>query len=173
MSSPPSPYSPPTPEWILEARAEAAIREKEERDRKGTYIRLVIVGLDKFPKNDNLVSFLVTTLRSDMDLDKRYLIAQALNDITENQNLDNSEVRVEIREKLRTDALNMESALYRALNYQRGIPITFFGAMGGIRCDYARTLQKVHKCLQDEAKAEENKISFDVPLITTSYGRGG
>lgn len=164
--SPPSPLSSPspqTPDWVKQQEREEAIRRKrEERERKETYIRLVLVGLDKFPKTDNFVSFLTTTLRSNIDLDKRYSIANALNTIIENKNLDNDEVRAQTRTLLRTNALDMESSLYHALNYQRNLfAITFFGAMGGIRCNYSRTLQTVHKQLQDETNQQANYVSQD------------
>lgn len=54
--SPPSPPTPSTPD--LEAKREAQRRAEEDRERKKIYIKLILVGLNKFPNNEPLIVFL-------------------------------------------------------------------------------------------------------------------
>jgi len=57
MDSPPSPFTPPTPPEVLEARIQEELRKEEERKEKEVYINLVNLLLKKYPSKDNLIAF--------------------------------------------------------------------------------------------------------------------
>lgn len=154
MYSPPSPPSPPTPDWIIRERQEKQRKAREERERKETHIRLNLVNLNKYNGTEKLIALLAEILRSDMDLDKKYKISEAICSRADNQDLDSENSRALVSQHLKEDALNPESSLYHALNFQRSFfGLTFWGEMQAVGCNYARTLQKIHVLLKEEQEA--------------------
>lgn len=150
MYSPPSPPTPPTPDW--EAIREAQRRAEEERQKKEAYIKLVLIGLKDLPQHEGLVTFFSNLLDSNMYINKRYDIAQAINTVIDKYNLKNQIVQSIVIAQFKKDIFNQESALYQALNYQRNGPlaITFFGSMSYVSCNYARSLQTVQAMILQE-----------------------
>ena len=157
MGSPMSPYSyspPSSGGWTPGgdySPPETPPHIRQERERKATFIRLVLLETEAFPADDKFFNVLKVKLGS-LSLKKRYAIAEALNNRLDNEELGELAVRQRVRDAIKKDALNPKSALYKALNMQRGwIPVTWFGSMYGlVGFNYTHTLQRVHAILAND-----------------------
>lgn len=100
-------------------------------------------------------------MNSDISLEKRYRIAEAINPITERLNLSDSIVQSIVINQFKKDLFNQESDLYKALNYQRNGPLamTFFGRMSLISCNYARSLQAAQAMILESQQLENNNTA--------------
>lgn len=152
MMTPPSPPSPPTPDWIREQRWEEERLRREEIERMNLFIKLVVESIKLPPNKERIINFLVSLLQSDLDIDKRYNIAQKINTIkSQHDDL------LTFTTFLKKDILDPSGRLYNALNDQRSaIPITLFGAKHNFSWNYSRSLQKAHQILEREGNKNEN-----------------
>lgn len=145
MSSPPSPMTPPTPPEVYLARIEAERRRKAEVEKKELFISLTVNILKPFTSDQFMSSLSYIINNNSIDLEKRFKVANAINDGIANKDLNVRNYRVAVKRKFLQDVFTESSDLYKALNFQRNWPpITIGGPISLFSYNYSRSLQTAH-----------------------------
>jgi len=141
----------PPPE-TAEEKAARLQREAEAMRRKLQTIALIPLFLGSFSAQYPLAAVLVDIVQGSASLDKRYFIAVALNNLMVDREIQNPEVQARVVGIFARNAKDPQSDLYRALNHQKNylFPMSFGGAMTPIAWNYAHSLQRVHKVIEEE-----------------------
>ena len=133
-------------------------REREELEKARKVIETVIAltnsYLTKFFKGDQFIEELSTIMKTHSSFVKRYETAVIIGNMLVEKNLDNKDVRNDIRAKLAKDIFDPTTALYKTLNYQSTalLPLTFYGSMSWFSYNYSRSLQNVQLIVSNEMK---------------------